>query len=139
MSPLRTAVIGFGTAGRVFHAPFIDANPDYVLQAVLTRAEQRQAEVADRYLGTRVVSGVDTLLAGAAGLDLVVTGSLPATHAELADAFLDAGAAVVVDKPFVVTSAEGRALVAKAVRWPMPVDPRDSVTVIDLIERIHQR
>ncbi len=36
MGPLRTAVVGFGTAGRVFHTPFVAANPDYALTAVVT-------------------------------------------------------------------------------------------------------
>jgi len=116
MRPLRTAVIGFGTAGRVFHTPFIDANPDYALHAVMTT---RREEVLARYPETRVVESVDALLDQE--LDLAVIGSPPDTHAELADAFLDAGVAVVVDKPFTVTSAEGRALVAKADRLGVPL------------------
>lgn len=111
VNPLRTAVIGFGTAGRVFHAPFVDADPSYALHAVMTR---RRDEVLARYPGTRVVSDVDALLDQ--DLDLVVIGSPPESHASLAETFLDAGVAVVVDKPFTVTSAQGRALVAKAER-----------------------
>jgi predicted dehydrogenase len=116
MSPLRTAVIGFGTAGRVFHTPFIDADPDYTLHAVMT---SRRDEVLARYPEARVVDSADALLDDE--LDLVVIGSPPATHAELADRFLDAGVAVVVDKPFTVTSAEGRALVDKADRLGVPL------------------
>jgi scyllo-inositol 2-dehydrogenase (NADP+) len=116
MSPLRTAVIGFGTAGRVFHAPFIDADPDYTLHAVMTR---RRDEVLARHPGTRVVATVDELLDQE--LDLVVIGSPPDTHAELAERFLDAGVAVVVDKPFTVTSAQGRALVDRAGRLGVPL------------------
>ena len=119
MGPLRTAVVGFGTAGRVFHAPFLDANPDYALTAVVTGNEQRRAEVRTRYPGTDVVARADALLGRE--LDLVVIGSPPATHAELADTFLDAGIAVVVDKPFTVTSAQGRALVDKAARLGVPL------------------
>lgn len=119
MRPLRTAVVGFGTAGRVFHTPFLDANPDYALTAVVTGNEQRRAEVLARYPGTEVVDRPDALLDRE--LDLVVIGSPPATHAELAHAFLDAGIAVVVDKPFTVTSADGRALVEKAERLGVPL------------------
>ncbi|MCP2163577.1 Gfo/Idh/MocA family protein [Goodfellowiella coeruleoviolacea] len=114
-------MVGFGTAGRVFHAPFLHSDPHYALHAVVTRDEQRRAEVLARYPDTHVVSDVDALLDRAAELDLVVIGSPPATHAEFADAFLDAGVAVVVDKPFTVTSAEGRALVAKADRLGVPL------------------
>jgi predicted dehydrogenase len=116
MSPLRTGVIGFGTAGRVFHSPFIDADPGYTLHAVMT---SRRDEVRARYPDALVVGSADALLDHE--LDLVVIGSPPATHAELADRFLDAGVAVVVDKPFTVTSGEGRALVEKADRLGVPL------------------
>ncbi|MFI7673817.1 Gfo/Idh/MocA family oxidoreductase [Actinophytocola sp. NPDC049390] len=119
MRPLRTGVVGFGTAGRVFHAPFLDADPGYVLAAVVTGNEQRRAEVLARYPGTEVVDRAAALLDRE--LDLVVIGSPPATHAELAHTFLDAGIAVVVDKPFTVTSADGRALVEKAGRLGVPL------------------
>lgn len=119
MRPLRTAVVGFGTAGRVFHSPFIAADSDFVLAAVVTGNEERRAEVLARYPGTEVVDRVDALLGRE--LDLVVIGSPPATHAELAGVFLDAGVAVVVDKPFTVTSAQGRALVEKADRLGVPL------------------
>lgn len=117
MNPLRTAVIGFGTAGRVFHSPFIDADPNYTLTAVMTG--NRRAEVLARYPDTRVVANVDALLE--LELDLVVLGSPPDTHAPLAERFLDAGVAVVVDKPFTVTSAQGRALVDRADRLGVPL------------------
>ncbi|MGB3438687.1 MAG: Gfo/Idh/MocA family oxidoreductase [Actinophytocola sp.] len=119
MRSLRTAVIGFGTAGRVFHTPFVDANPDYELAAVVTGDEQRRDEVLARYPGTRVVDGAAALLDRE--LDLVVIGSPPASHAALAHTFLDAGVAVVVDKPFTVASAQGRELVEKADRLGVPL------------------
>jgi predicted dehydrogenase len=119
MRPLRAAVIGFGTAGRVFHAPFLDANPDYELAAVVTGDEQRRAEMLARYPGTRVVDRAAALLDPKP--DLVVIGSPPASHVELAHTFLDAGVAVVVDKPFTVTSVQGRELVDKAERLGVPL------------------
>jgi predicted dehydrogenase len=119
MRPLRTAVVGFGTSGRVFHAPFIAADPEFTLTAVVTGNAERRAEVLDRYPGTDVVAGVEELLTRE--LDLVVIGTPPATHADLAATFLDAGIAVVVDKPFTVTSAQGRALVERADRLGVPL------------------
>ena len=52
----------------------------------------------------------------AAEIDLVVLGTPPGTHAELATAALDAGLHVVVDKPFVPSSEQGAALVEHARR-----------------------
>ncbi len=114
--PIRTAVVGFGTSGRVFHAPFLEANPDYSLDLIVTRDPARRAAVEERHPHASTVATVDELWASADQLDLVVIGSPSGTHASLADAALDAGLDVVVDKPFAVTSADGRALIDKAAR-----------------------
>ena len=114
--PIRTAVIGFGTSGRIFHAPFLDADPEFSLDVIVTRDASRRAAAATRHPLARVFASPDDLWADAAELDLVVIGSPSGTHAALADAALDAGLDVVVDKPFAVTADEGRALIAKAER-----------------------
>ncbi|MTD56248.1 oxidoreductase [Amycolatopsis sp. RM579] len=113
MAVIRTGIAGFGLAGRIFHAPFIEADPSYSLEAVVTRDETRRAEAA-AYPSVRVVPTVDDL--HGLDLDLVVIGTPPATHAGLAHTLLDAGISVVIDKPFCVTADEGRELVAKAER-----------------------
>ena len=46
---LRTAVVGFGLSGSVFHAPLIAADPSYSLDVVATSDAGRQAAVAERY------------------------------------------------------------------------------------------
>lgn len=115
-APIRTAVIGFGTAGRVFHAPFLAADPAYSLDVVVTRDPERRAEAEALHPGVRVVDRPDDVWALAGSLDLVVIGSPSGTHAALAGAALEAGLDVVVDKPFAVTAEEGRALIALAER-----------------------
>jgi scyllo-inositol 2-dehydrogenase (NADP+) len=111
---IRTGVIGFGTSGAVFHAPFLAADPDYSLDLVVTSDPDRRAEALGRHPGVQVVSTAEELFARADELDLVVVGSPSGTHAALATAALDAGLHVVVDKPFAVTAAEGRAVVDRA-------------------------
>ncbi|MDQ1082238.1 MULTISPECIES: Gfo/Idh/MocA family oxidoreductase [Microbacterium] len=115
-APIRTAVIGFGVSGRVFHAPFLEADPDYRLDLIVTANPERRAEAESRHPSARVVSDVDAVWAAAAELDLVVIGSPSGTHASLAERALDAGLDVVVDKPFAVTADEGRALITQAER-----------------------
>ena len=114
--PIRAAVIGFGVSGRIFHAPFLAASPDYSLDVIVTRDPSRRAAAAARHPLARVVATPEELWADAAELDLVVIGSPSGTHVDLADAALDAGLDVVVDKPFAVTAEEGRALIVKAER-----------------------
>ncbi|MBO0981922.1 Gfo/Idh/MocA family oxidoreductase [Microbacterium sp. SD291] len=112
--PIRAAVVGFGVSGRVFHSPFLAADPAYSLDVIVTGDPERAAAAAKRYPAASVVGSVDEMIAQADRLDLVVIGTPPATHADIAIAALDAGLDVVVDKPFTVTSAEGRALIAHA-------------------------
>ncbi|WP_404312141.1 Gfo/Idh/MocA family oxidoreductase [Agrococcus terreus] len=115
-APIRTAVIGYGTSGRIFHAPFLAADPDYSLDVIVTANEERRAAAEAQHTGARVVPTPDALWAQAGELDLVVIGSPSGTHAELASTALDAGLDVVVDKPFAATADEGEALIAQAAR-----------------------
>jgi len=111
---IRTAVVGYGLSGSVFHAPLIGADERYSLAVIATSNVERQKAATARYPGMRTVHDGDAVLARAADLDLVVLGTPPATHYPLARAALEAGLDVVVDKPFAVTSGEGQELVALA-------------------------
>ncbi|MFI2564957.1 Gfo/Idh/MocA family oxidoreductase [Paenarthrobacter sp. NPDC018779] len=115
-SPIRTAVAGFGLSGSVFHAPFIAANPAYVLSVIATSDPERQAKARQRYPQARIVNTPEDILALADQLDLMVLGTPPATHFPLAKAALEAGLDVVVDKPFVVHSAQGEELIQLAAK-----------------------
>ncbi|WP_285241340.1 Gfo/Idh/MocA family oxidoreductase [Pseudarthrobacter sp. MEB009] len=108
--PIRTAIVGYGLSGSVFHAPLIAADPRYALAVVATSDPERQA-AARQLQAAEVVADGGAVLERAAHLDLVVLATPPATHFPLAKAALEAGLDVVVDKPFAVTSAEGRELV----------------------------
>src|SRR5919112_3052746 len=113
---IRTAVVGYGLSGSVFHAPLIGADPRYSLDVIATSNAERQKAATSRYPGVRTVHDGDAVLAHAADLDLVVLGTPPATHYPLAKAALEAGLDVVVDKPFAVTSGQGQELIALAER-----------------------
>lgn len=113
-APIRTAVVGFGVSGRVFHAPLIAADPGYSLDAIVTSDPERAAEAARLYPGTRIVPTPEALFALAADLDLVILGTPPLTHFDLAARAIAQGLHVVVDKPFVTTSGHGEELLARA-------------------------
>lgn len=107
---VRVALIGYGAAGRVFHAPLIGHTPGLELAVVATR---RADELGKALPG--VVAERDPLDAIArADIDLVVIASPNATHAPLAEAALRAGKHVVVDKPFTLNLKDARALAALA-------------------------
>ncbi|MFJ4210632.1 Gfo/Idh/MocA family oxidoreductase [Paenarthrobacter sp. NPDC089675] len=115
-SPIRTAVAGFGLSGSVFHAPFIAANPAYELSVIATSDSDRRGKAQKSYPQAKIVDTPQNILALADQLDLIVLGTPPATHFPLAKAALEAGLDVVVDKPFVVNSADGEELIALAAK-----------------------
>lgn len=113
-APIRTAVVGFGISGKVFHAPLIAANPGFSLDAIVTSHPGRAAEAARLYPQARIVATPEELFAVAADLDLVILGTPPHTHYGLAATAIAHGLNVVVDKPFVPTSALGGELISRA-------------------------
>lgn len=112
--PLRVGLIGFGLAGRVFHGPLLAANPRFDLAAIVTAHPERQADARRRHPSADILATSDDLLSRADELDLVVIASPPTTHVPLAKGAIDAGLAVVVDKPLCASAAEATDLVSHA-------------------------
>lgn len=113
-APIRTAVVGFGVSGKVFHTPLVAADPAYSLDVIVTADPERAAEAARLYPSARIVRSPEALFDLAGDLDLVVLGTPPLTHFDLAATAIAHGLHVVVDKPFVTTSAEGKELMSRA-------------------------
>jgi scyllo-inositol 2-dehydrogenase (NADP+) len=110
-SDINIAILGYGLAGAVFHAPLIAAVPGLRVSAVVTRDPERARAAAARFPGVRVVATADELWQHAPELDLVVIASPNRTHVHLAERALREGLAVVVDKPFAATAEEGRRVI----------------------------
>jgi scyllo-inositol 2-dehydrogenase (NADP+) len=119
-APIRAGVLGYGLSGRVFHAPFLAANPDFSLDVIVTSNAERSAAALEAYPDVNVLATAEELFARG-NLDLVVIGTPPETHVPLAHAALDAGLAVVIDKPFSTTSAEGWDLLNRASSLGLPI------------------
>ncbi|HEY9661868.1 MAG TPA: oxidoreductase [Allocoleopsis sp.] len=106
-TPVQVGLIGYGSAGQVFHAPVIHAIP----QLCLTKVMQRHSETArQRYPHIEVVPTPAAMFADPT-LDLVVIATPNSSHFELAQQALLAGKHVVVDKPFTLTSAQAQQLI----------------------------
>jgi predicted dehydrogenase len=116
MAQLRGAVIGYGLAGSVFHAPLIASTPGLAVSAVVTGNPQRQAEARQAHPGAQVVSDSAEVFERASEHDFVVVAAPNDVHVELTGGALEAGLRVVVDKPLAPTAAEARALVEQAER-----------------------
>lgn len=112
---IRTALLGYGLAGSIFHAPTLVSRDAFSLEVIVASDPQRQAAARAAHPAARVLTRQEWEAPGSHnGIDLVVVATPPATHAPLARMALDSGCAVVVDKPFALTSAEGEELVALA-------------------------
>jgi predicted dehydrogenase len=111
---IRTGLIGFGLAGRVFHGPFLATNPAFRLDLISTSSPERAAAALADHPEATVVSTAQELLARASELDLVVIASPVTAHLEQGLAVLNAGLAVVIDKPFVPSVLEAKKLIARA-------------------------
>ncbi|MEV4756469.1 Gfo/Idh/MocA family oxidoreductase [Micromonospora sp. NPDC049559] len=120
-APLRVGLLGYGLAGRVFHAPLIAATPGLRLDAVVTRDPGRREQVRADHPDARLLADADELWRAAETVDLVVVATPNRQHVPLARAAIRAGLPVVVDKPLAPTSAEGRALVGEAAAAGVPL------------------
>jgi scyllo-inositol 2-dehydrogenase (NADP+) len=107
---IGVGLVGYGLAGAAFHAPLVQAEPRLRLHTVVT---SRAAQVRRDHPGVRVVASADQLLQDPE-VELVVVAAPNTVHHQLAGAALRAGRHVVVDKPFVVTTAQADELIALA-------------------------
>jgi predicted dehydrogenase len=111
-TPLRVGLVGFGLAGRVFHAPFIAAHPGLHLAAIVTASAPRAQAAKAAHPDANVVAALDAL--GALDLDLLVLGGPPSTHRAQAVWALEHDLAVIVDKPFMPTVGDALDVLALA-------------------------
>ena len=109
MDKIKAAVVGVGYLGR-FHAQKYAQIPGCELVAVVDgREEVRNAVAAE--VRSRPVADYRELLGQVDAVSVVTP--TPA-HFEIADAFLSAGAHVLVEKPITETPAQARSLIARA-------------------------
>jgi len=103
---IRVGLVGFGLAGRVFHAPLVSSVDGLELAAVVERSSSNAAE---RYPGITTYRSVDELLADPS-IKLVVVATPNASHFAITMQALEAAKNVVVDKPVALSSDEIRQL-----------------------------
>lgn len=98
-------LIGYGFAGKTFHAPLIQSVPGLTLSVV---GSSKREDLQAKYPGVIVCSATE--VPTHPDVDLVVIASPNESHFPLAAAAMRAGKDVVIDKPFTVTLAEARSL-----------------------------
>ena len=110
---MRIGLVGYGTGGQHFHAPFIAAAEGVELAGVVARAPATIAKVEADLPGTPIFPSLGAMIA-AGGIDAVTITTPPHTRRALVLEAINAGLHVTADKPFAPSAAAGRELDAAA-------------------------
>lgn len=105
---VRVALLGYGMAGSTLHAPLITSVPAMKLSAVVTRNPERQEAAKRAFPDTTILESPHSLWQDASKYDLVVVATPNDTHAALAIEAMQRNLAVVVDKPFAISTTEAQ-------------------------------
>ena len=114
MTDFRLAVIGYGLAGGVFHAPLAAGVPGLTVASVVTANPERAARARRDHPGVEVLASADELWERAGEHELVAVATPNDTHLPLGRRAVDLGLPVVVDKPLAPSAAEALSLVQHA-------------------------
>jgi len=106
MKTIKTGLAAFGMSGQVFHAPFIEANPNFELSVITERSKNLSQEL---YPNAHIVRSFDELLAS--DVELVIVNTPDITHFDFAKKALEAGKHVIVEKPFTTTEYQAKELI----------------------------
>lgn len=113
--PIGVGIVGYGLAGRSFHAPFVDAVDGLRLDAIVTTDPDRRARAMAEHPGAVVLDSVEAMLARAE-IGVVVVATPNGLHVPLGMQALAAGRHVVVDKPIALDVAGAETLIDAAAR-----------------------
>lgn len=135
---MRVGVIGYGLAGRYFHAPLLQA-AGFFVAAIASRSIEKRGEAHKDFPLSTILASAEELVAEE--LDLVVVASTNEYHVEHAKLAIDAGIPVVVDKPVGRNYYETLELFDHAERQGIPLTAffnrlfdSDTLTIKALIE-----
>jgi scyllo-inositol 2-dehydrogenase (NADP+) len=113
---LRVAIIGYGLAGSVFHAPLIASTPGMQVSAIVTSNAQRQEQARRCYPDAALLPNADEIWQYPTLYDLVVVAAANRAHVSLGLAALNAGLPVVIDKPMAGSVADAERLLEASKR-----------------------
>ena len=93
---MRAGIVGYGLAGRYFHAPTL-VSAGFDVAAICARSLEKKAIAHEDFPNAILVNSIEELVDE--DLDLIVIASTNDVHADHAKIAINAGIATVVDKP----------------------------------------
>jgi scyllo-inositol 2-dehydrogenase (NADP+) len=109
--PIGVGVLGYGYAGRCFHAYLLRFEPRFRLRAVASRDAGRREQADRDYPGVKTYATLDHMLQDPE-VRLVIVATPHHVHAEQCIQSMDAGRHVVTDKVMCLITAEAEAMIA---------------------------
>ena len=110
--PIHVAIIGYGLAGSVFHAPLIASTSGMQVAAIVTANPERQERARHDFPSAVILPNDEDIWRNPSHYDLVVVATPNRLHVPLGIASLNAGLPVVIDKPMAASVADAEQLIA---------------------------
>lgn len=107
---IRIGLIGYGTSGRVFHAPIIDSVKGFELYKVCVNNEENIRRLKENFKNAIVVSEPDDIISDE-DVELVIIAVPNVAHYSLAKRALENGKHVIIEKPFTIDTFEAEELI----------------------------
>jgi scyllo-inositol 2-dehydrogenase (NADP+) len=124
----------------VFHGPLIAATPGLRVEAIVTANPERQAEARHDFPEAHILPASEEIWSKRDDYDLAVIATASGSHGAVAGAAIDAGLAVVVEKPLATSAASGQAMLDHATAQQVLLVPfhnrrwdSDQLTLADLL------
>jgi predicted dehydrogenase len=112
-APVGVAVVGGGLVAQIVHLPLLSALRDeFTLVGVAEPSPKVRATLAERYRPPRTCGDWRELLEEDALEALIITSPNP-THAEIAQAALERGLHILVEKPMCLTASQAQDIIAQ--------------------------
>ena len=135
---MKVGLIGYGFAGRTFHAPLLQAS-GFFLAAITSRSLEKRGLAHEEFPLATILTTPEELVEE--DLDLVVVASTNEVHSEHARLAIDAGIPVVVDKPMALDYYETLSLFDYADARGVPITvffnrlfDSDTLTIRELVK-----
>lgn len=109
MKKIKTALIGYGLSGSVFHGPILKCHEGFDVHTIFVRDPEKRSTANRDFPEAHVTSDLTSIIENTE-IDLVVICSPNTEHVELGIQMLTAGKHILVEKPFTVTVEEAETL-----------------------------
>jgi len=109
MQKIKTAIVGYGMSGRIFHLPPLIHHANYEIKKVMTRNPKNQKDLHDQYPDIQIVTDYHDIIEDPE-IDLVILATSNDVHYEYTKEALLHDKHVVCEKPFVDTYTKAKEL-----------------------------